>query len=134
MSSFNPLLGTFDKLEDLFDGIMLEGIITLPVRTQNGLWVNRVYAPNAGYVPLAGLPGSVREDAAIFVRPRPFVAEALQNKSQNGAIGGFRIVRSAELQKHGLLPVYGFDYHRFVSVLLAFVPATEHDRFNPGGK
>lgn len=134
MSSFNPLLGTFDSLDDLFESILRLHVHQDAVPGLSEHWAACHYPAVPGAYPLAGLPGAVEQGAALFVIPKPFVGAALQAKCQNSVIGGFRIVRSAELLKHGLLPVYGFDFHRFVSVLVAFVPATEHDRFNPGGK
>lgn len=128
-----PLLGTFSKLEDLFDGIELE-CVWYDHNCEDTSWGYNHYRPEPGYFPLAGLPGAVQELEAIFVRPRQFVAEAVEDKCQNGVIGGFKAIRSAHWLKQGLLPVYAFDYHRFVSVFIALVDASEHDRFNPGGK
>lgn len=48
----------------------------------------------------------------------------------NNSLGGFRAVRSAHWMKQGLLPVFVQDRHMIASVLLAFMPQSEHERFN----
>lgn len=129
-NSQTPLLGTFDKLNDLFAHTYRLHATATDVPGGGHPWVDWAYPIIPGAYPLSGLPGSVGPACALFVEPHAFVARALQAKCHNYIIGGFRIIRSAELMKLGLLPVYAFDYHRFVSILVAYVSYSEHERFN----
>jgi hypothetical protein len=123
----NPLLGNKATLNDLF-----EGILTLAVDKTEGAHRHTInkYKTLAGEYPLFGLPGSVKKGYAIFVQPYQELVELLQNKCFNGVIGGFKIIRNAELMKENLLPVYCFDYHRMTSMHIANVSYDEHERFN----
>ena len=108
------LLGTLSSLDDLFTDFIFANS-----------------APK-GYVLLHGLPGTVREKEKtfLFVRPTASTAYSVLRRCTNGAIGGFRAVRSAELMKQGLLPVFAYDLPRITSFLVALVPYAEHERFN----
>lgn len=126
----------YSRLEDLFDGIHLVPVVSLSVLPGSMVWLHGHYDTRQlpGYLPLCGLPGTVRQNAAVFVRPRRAIAKDLQARSLNGVIGGFRIIRSAELKQQGLLPVYGYDFHRTQSVLIGLLPYSEHERFNTKGQ
>jgi hypothetical protein len=89
--------------------------------------------PPGGYL-LTGLPGSLGAGSALFVKPRPGVCYAAQPRMINGAIGSFRCSQSAHWLKKGLLPVFVVDTHHIASPLLAFVPHSEHERFQHGLK
>lgn len=93
---------------------------------------NVIYPHETGWYPLTGLPGSVRikERSALFVKPWSVVIEAATPHMTNNAIGGFRAIQSAHWRKQGLLPVFVTDAHHIASPLLAFVPFTEHEKFN----
>jgi hypothetical protein len=92
----------------------------------------RHYPAPDGYYLLCGLPGSLRRNCALFVRPHDAVRQAAESRLANGVIGAFRSVRSARYMKDGLLPVYVTDPQRIASPLLALVSYGEHDRFENG--
>ena len=94
----SPLVaGPTVKLESLFaDWIYVQ------VATDHG----RHYPAPDGYYLFHGLPGSLRKDCALFVRPHEAVRLAAESHLANGVIGAFRCVRSARFMKDDLLPVY----------------------------
>ena len=69
----------------------------------------RHYPAPAGYYLFCGLPGSLRRDRALFVKPHEAVRLAAECRLTNGVIGAFRCVRSARYMKDDLLPVYVSD-------------------------
>ncbi len=97
----------------------------VPVSTDNG----RHYPAPAGYYLFHGLPGSLRQDCALFVKPHQAVLLAAESRLANGVIGAFRCVRSAHFMKEDLLPVYVTDPQQIARPLLALVSYDEHERF-----
>lgn len=100
-------------------------------------WPNRRHRGNPYLVPgsmypFSGLPGTIdiSNSRTLFVRPSSLVAEVSVPRMTNNSIGSFRAVQSAHWMKHGLLPVFVQDRHMIASVLLAFMPQEEHERFN----
>ena len=91
----------------------------------------RHYPAPPGYYLFHGLPGSLRGDAALFVKPHEPVRLAAEGRLANGVIGAFRCVRSARFMKDDLLPVYVTDPQHIASPLLALVSYGEHERFEP---
>ena len=89
----------------------------------------RHYPAPAGYYLFCGLPGSLRRDRALFVKPHEAVRLAAECRLTNGVIGAFRCVRSARYMKDDLLPVYVSDPQHIGSPLLALVSYSEHGRF-----
>ena len=108
-----PILGTLSSLDDLFTDFLFAA-----------------KAPD-GYFLLTGLPRSVRhkERTFLFARPKISVVAAVSARCTNGAIGGFRSVRSAYWMARDLLPVSTFDLPHISNILLAVVPYSEHARF-----
>ncbi|MFC5427491.1 hypothetical protein ACFPTO_01510 [Paraburkholderia denitrificans] len=80
-----PLLGVLPSLDSLFDGFRFQ------------------LNPPENHVLLTGLPGTVRNGVFLFVQPRADVREAIAARCTNGVIGGFRVIRSAQWMKQGLL-------------------------------
>jgi hypothetical protein len=119
----SPLVaGPTVKLESLFaDWTFVQ------VDGSNG----RRYPAPPGYYLFHGLPGSLRRDAALFVKPHEAVRLAAEGRLANGVIGAFRCVRSARFMKDDLLPVYVTDPQHIASPLLALVSYGEHERFEP---
>ena len=91
----------------------------------------RRYPAPDGYYLFHGLPGSLRKDCALFVKPHESVRLAAERRLANGVIGAFRCVRSARYMKDDLLPVYVTDPQHIASPLLALVSYDEHERFEP---
>ena len=89
----------------------------------------RHYPAPDGYYLFHGLPGSLRKDCALFVKPHEPVRLAAESCLANGVIGAFRCVRSAHYMKDDLLPVYVTDPQHIASPLLALVAYDEHERF-----
>lgn len=89
----------------------------------------RHYPAPDGYILFHGLPGSLRKDCALFVKPHEAVRRAAESRLANGVIGAFRCVRSAHYMKDDLLPVYVTDPQRIARPLLALVSYGEHERF-----
>lgn len=119
-----PLLeGPFGGLDDLFEDFLYIPAIT----ARRG---NVIYPSSPGWYFLSGLPGSLRPGAALYVKPWPHVVQAAQPRMTNNVIGSFRAIQSAHWMKQGRLPVFVTDTHHIASPLLAFVPQTEHERFN----
>ena len=112
----NTLFGTLASLDDLFAdfGFFFPG-----------------HDVPAGYLPLNGLPGSVRvkDRKFLFIKPRQAIRDAVADRCTNGAIGGFRSIQSAQYMREGLLPVFAYDFPRIVSFQIALVPHAEHERF-----
>lgn len=121
-----PLLeGTFGGLEDLFEDFQyIEAVPALRGGTH--------YPHDPGWYPLSGLPRSYVPGAFFYAKPWEVVVRAASPRMTNGVIGSFRAVRSAYWRKQGLLPVFVTDAHHIASLLLAFVPFTEYERFNHG--
>lgn len=115
----------FAGLGDLFEDFQY--IEVVPV-SRGG---NR-YPNEPGWYPLIGLPGSYLPGACLYVKPLSHIAQAAATRMTNSAIGSFRAIQSAYWRKQGLLPVFVTDAHHIASPLLAFVPFTEHERFNHG--
>ena len=117
----SPLVaGPTVTLESLFaDWIYVQ------VATDHG----RHYPAPDGYYLFHGLPGSLRKDCALFVRPHEAVRLAAESRLANGVIGAFRCVRSAHFMKEDLLPVYVTDPQQIARPLLALVSYDEHERF-----
>ena len=117
----SPLVaGPTVKLESLFaDWTFVQ------VATDHG----RRYPTPDGYYLFHGLPGSLRKDCALFVKPHEAVRLAAEGRLANGVIGAFRCVRSARFMKDDLLPVYVTDPQHIASPLLALVSYDEHERF-----
>ena len=117
----SPLVaGPTVKLESLFaDWTYVQ------VATDHG----RRYPAPDGYYLFHGLPGSLRQDCALFVKPHEAVRLAAEARLANGVIGAFRCVRSARFMKDDLLPVYVTDPQHIASPLLALVSYDEHERF-----
>ena len=117
----SPLVaGPTVKLESLFADWTY-----VPVATDHG----RHYPAPDGYYLFHGLPGSLRKDCALFVRPHEAVRLAAESRLANGVIGAFRCVRSARFMKDDLLPVYVTDPQHIARPLLALVSYDEHERF-----
>ncbi|GJH02761.1 hypothetical protein [Paraburkholderia terrae] len=106
-----PLLGTLPSLDSLFESFRFQ--IDVP----------------CDHVPLSGLPGTVRTGSFLFAKPVADVREAVEARCTNRVIGGFRVIRSAQWMKHGLLPVYAYDLVHIASFFAALVPYAEHERF-----
>ena len=122
-TSENPLVsGSTATLESLFAYWTF-----VQVDDSNG----RHYPAPPGYYLFHGLPGSLRRDAALFVKPHEAVRLAAERRLANGVIGAFRCVRSARFMKDDLLPVYVTDPQHIASPLLALVSYGEHERFEP---
>ena len=116
-----PLVaGPTVKLESLFADWTY-----VPVATDHG----RHYPAPDGFYLFHGLPGSLRKDCALFVKPHEAVRLAAESRLANGVIGAFRCVRSAQFMKDDLLPVYVTDPQHIASPLLALVSYDEHERF-----
>lgn len=116
-----PLIsGPTLKLESLFAHWTYVEVATDPCR--------RYPAPD-GYYLFHGLPGSLRTDCALFVKPHEAARLAAESRLANGVIGSFRCVRSARFMKDDLLPVFVTDPQHFARPLLALVAYDEHDRF-----
>lgn len=111
-----PLLGVQPSLDSLFDGF----------RFQSNQPENHVL--------LTGLPGTVRNGSFLFVQPHADVRDAIAARCTNRVIGGFRVIRSAQWMKQGLLPVYANDLPHIVSFFAALVPYAEHERFETKGR
>lgn len=117
----NPLVsGSTATLESLFADWTF-----VRVDDSNG----RHYPAPPGYYLFHGLPGSLRRDAALFVKPHEAVRLAAEGRLANGVIGAFRCLRSARFMKDDLLPVYVTDPQHIASPLLALVSYGEHERF-----
>ena len=117
----SPLVaGPTRSLESLFADWLY-----VPVDERNG----RHYPAPDGYYLFHGLPGSLRKDCALFVKPHEAVRLAAEIHLANGVIGAFRCVRSAQFMKDDLLPVYVTDPQHIARPLLALVSYDEHERF-----
>ncbi len=119
----SPLVaGPTVKLESLFaDWTFVQ------VDERNG----RRYTAPDGYYLFYGLPGSLGNGCALFVKPHEPVRLAAESRLANGVIGAFRCVRSAHFMKDDLLPVYVTDPQHIARPLLALVSDDEHERFEP---
>lgn len=107
-----PILGVLPSLDSLFENFQFQRD-----------------TPPPSHVLLTGLPGTVRTGSFLFAKPRTDVWDAVAARCTNGAIGGFRAIRSARWMKQGLLPVYAYDLPHIISFLIALVPYAEHERF-----
>ena len=117
----SPLVaGPTVKLESLFaDWTFVQ------VDERNG----RRYPAPDGYYLFCGLPGSLGNGYALFVKPHEPVRLAAEHRLANGVIGAFLCVRSARYMKDDLLPVYVTDPQHIASPLLALISYDEHERF-----
>lgn len=121
LDSFCPLIGGIQTdLADLFDDWQY-------VKVSNG--EARRYEVPLGYYLFGGLPGSLKDNEVLCVKPKLEVRRLAESVLANGVIGEFRSVRSARLMKHKALPVYVADPLRVSSPLLALLPYAEHDNF-----
>lgn len=107
-----PILGVLPSLDRLFENFQFQRD-----------------TPPPDHVLLTGLPGTVRTSSFLFTKPRNEVRDAVAARCTNGAIGGFRVIRSAHWMKQSLLPVYAYDLPHIASFLVALVPYAEHGRF-----
>lgn len=121
LDSFCPLIrGIQGGLADLFDDWQY-------AKVSDG--EGRRYAVPSGYYLFGGLPGSLKNNEVLCVKPKLEVRRLAESVLANGVIGEFRSVRSARLMKHKALPVYVADPFRVSSPLLALLPYAEHERF-----
>ncbi len=109
------------------DGLFEDFLYIPAVRARRG---NVIYPSSLGWYFLSGLPGSLRPGAALYVKPWSHVVQYAQTRMTNNVIGSFRAIQSAHWMKQGRLPVFVRDSHMIASRLLAFVPHSEHERFN----
>lgn len=121
LDTFCPLIGGIQNdFADLFDDWKY-----VEVCDKDG----RHYVVPPGYYVFGGLPGSLKDNAILCVKPKLAVRQLAESVLANGVIGEFRSVRSARLMKHKALPVYVADPFRVSSPLLALLPYAEHERF-----
>lgn len=119
-----PLLPGIHTFEELF----LDDDFFEPDALMRG----RPYVAPRSFYPLSGLPGTIdlRTGSALFVKPSDAVVQVSLPRMTNNSLGSFRAVQSAHWMKEGLLPVFVQDRHMIASVLLAFLPQSEYERFN----
>ncbi len=104
-----PLLPGVRTFDELFLGWGFFG--------QDSSLRGRPYLAPKSFYPLTGLPGTIRlrTGSALFAEPSDSVVQVSLPRMTNNSIGSFRAVQSAHWMKQGLL---------------AFMPQSEHERFN----